>query len=58
MFDLSAAFGPAIVTEDEDAKPERFMQIDEKMEVSISGVGTLSNVIRAEPTHPRTVGCC
>ena len=115
MFDLSAAFGPAIVTEDEVgdpyqqsiealingevvqsvsllnmrhkiaetiayissavtmfpgdmvvmgiptddcAKPERFMQIDDQMDVSISGIGTLSNVIKAEPTHPRTVGCC
>ena len=115
MFDLSAAFGPAIVTEDEVgdpyeqtietringetvaslplsnmrhriaetiayissavtmfpgdlivmaiptdncAKPERFMQIDDRMDISISGVGTLSNVIKAEPTHPRTVGCC
>ena len=115
MFDLSAAFGPAAVTEDEVGdpyeqtietringeittstplanmrhriaetiayvssavtmfpgdlivmaiptedcvKPERFMQIDDQMDVSISGVGTLSNVIKAEPTHPRTVGCC
>ena len=115
MFDLSTAFGPAIVTEDEVGdpyaqtietridgelvqsiplsnmrhtiaetiayissavtmfpgdmvvmgiptedctKPERFMQIDEKMDITISGVGTLSNVIKAEPTHPRTVGCC
>ena len=115
MFDLSAAFGPMVVTEDEvgdpyqqtietrindevvqsiplsnmqhtiaetiayissavtmfpgdmvvmaiptddRTKPERFMQIDDQMEVSISGVGTLSNLIKAEPTHPRTVGCC
>jgi len=115
MFDLSASFGPAVVTEDEVGdpyeqtietringelsqslslanmrhriaetiayissavtmfpgdmvvmaiptddcnKPERFMQIDDQMEISISGVGTLSNVIKAEPTHPRTVGCC
>ena len=115
MFDLSAAFGPAIVTEDEvgdpyertiethidgelisstplsnmkhkiaetiayissavtmfpgdmvvmgipsseGTKPERFMQIDEQMEVTISGIGTLSNIVKAEPTHPRTVGCC
>jgi acylpyruvate hydrolase len=115
MFDLSAGFGPAIVTEDEvgdpyeliietringevyrstplanmrhriaetiayissavtmfpgdmvvmgiptgdGAIPERFMQIDEKMDVTISGIGTLSNVIKPEPTHPRTVGCC
>lgn len=115
MFDLSAAFGPAVVTEDEVGdpyqqtietrinneltqsislsnmrhtiaetiayissavtmfpgdmvvmaipadnclKPERFMQIDDQMDVSISGVGTLSNLIKAEPTHPRTVGCC
>lgn len=115
MFDLSSAFGPLIVTEDEfgdpyqqtietridgnvilsiplsnmrhriaetiayissavtmfpgdmivlgipagdGAKPEHFMQIDEQMDVSISGIGTLSNVTKAEPTHPRTVGCC
>ena len=115
MFDLSAAFGPAIVTEDEVGdpyqqtiethingdlvlstplsnmrhtiaqniayissavtlfpgdmivmgiptkdckKPERFMQIDDQMDVNISGIGTLTNVIKAEPTHPRTVGCC
>ena len=115
MFDLSAGFGPAIVTEDEvgdlyqqtietridgelvqslplsnmrhtiaetiayissavtmfpgdlvimgiptgeGTKPERFMQIDEHVDISISGVGTLSNVVKAEPTHPRTVGCC
>ncbi len=115
MFDLSAAFGPAIVTEDELGDPyqksietringsvtqttplanmrhniaqtiayissavtmfpgdmiimgiptedctkeERFMQIDDQMDVTIEGIGTLSNVIKAEPTHPRTVGCC
>lgn len=115
MFDLSAAFGPLIVTEDEfgdpyqqtietridgdviqsiplsnmrhriaetiayissavtmfpgdmivmgipagdGAKPERFMQIDEEIDISISGIGVLSNIVKAEPTHPRTVGCC
>ena len=115
MFDLSAAFGPVVVTEDEFGdpyeqtietridgelerslplanmrhrieeviayissavtmfpgdvvvmgiptddclKPERIMQIDEKMDITISGIGTLSNVIKAEPTHPRVVGCC
>ena len=39
-------------------KPERFMQIKEQMEVSISGVGTLSNEVNDEPSTPRTVGCC
>lgn len=115
MFDLSAAFGPVVVTEDEFGdpyeqtietridgelerslplanmrhrieeviayissavtmfpgdvvimaiptedclKPERIMQIDEKMDITVSGIGTLSNVIKAEPTHPRVVGCC
>ena len=115
MFDLSAGFGPTIVTEDEvgdpyeltiethidgelvhavplanmrhriaetiayissavtmfpgdmvvmgipignGTKPERFMQIDERIDVSIANIGTLSNVVKAEPTHPRTVGCC
>lgn len=42
----------------EGAKPERFMQINEKVEISISGISTLSNVIKAEPTVPKTVGCC
>ncbi|MEM9404113.1 MAG: fumarylacetoacetate hydrolase family protein [Pseudomonadota bacterium] len=115
MFDLSAAFGPVVVTEDEFGdpyqhtietridgelvqllplsnmrhriehviayissavtmfpgdvvvmgiptndclKPERIMQVDEKMEITVSGLSTLSNVIKAEPTHPRVVGCC
>lgn len=40
------------------AKPERFMQIKEQMEISISGIGTLSNLINDEPSTPRTVGCC
>ena len=39
-------------------KPERLMQIKEQMEVSISGVGTLSNEVNDEPSTPRTVGCC
>ena len=39
-------------------KPERIVQKDELVETSISGVGTLSNPIKPEPTEPRTVGCC
>jgi len=115
MFDMSAGFGPAIVTADEvgdiyqqtietridgkvveslaisnmrqtieeiityissgvtlfpgdilcigipngdQAKPERFMQPNEEMEISISNVGTLFNRINDEPSTPRTVGCC
>lgn len=46
------------VPTDDCTKPERFMQVDEQVDVTISGIGTLSNVIKAEPTHPRTVGCC
>ena len=42
----------------DEPKPQRFMQIKEQMEVSISGVGTLSNEINDEPSTPRTVGCC
>ena len=39
-------------------KPERIVQKDELVETSITGVGTLSNLIKPEPTEPRTVGCC
>ena len=39
-------------------KAERLMQIKEHIEVSISGVGTLSNEVNDEPSTPRTVGCC
>lgn len=39
-------------------KPERFIQPNEHMDISISGVGTLSNKINDEPSTPRTVGCC
>ena len=39
-------------------KPERIVQKDERVETKISGVGTLSNLIKPEPTEPRTVGCC
>lgn len=42
----------------EKAMPERFMQIGDQMDISISGVGTLSNPINDEPSTPRTVGCC
>ena len=43
---------------DDCLKQERFMQIDDKVDITISGVGTLSNIIKPEPTEPRTVGCC
>jgi len=39
-------------------KPERIVQKDERVETRISGVGALSNLIKPEPTEPRTVGCC
>ena len=39
-------------------KAERIVQKDEIVETTISGVGTLSNLIKPEPTEPRTVGCC
>lgn len=39
-------------------KPERFMQVNETMDISISGIGTLSNQIKDEPSTPKTVGCC
>lgn len=115
MFDMSAAFGPVVVTEDEFGdpyqqtietrvdgelvrtsavsdirhrieeviayissavtmfpgdiicmgipdkdclKPERLMNVDEKVDVTVSNIGTLSNVVKAEPTHPKVVGCC
>lgn len=40
------------------AKPERFMNVNEEVEISISGIGTLSNSIKDEPSTPKTVGCC
>ncbi len=39
-------------------KPERFMQVNEQVNISISGIGTLSNEIKDEPSTPKTVGCC
>ncbi len=39
-------------------RPERLQQIDDRVDITISGIGTLSNVIKPEPTHPRVVGCC
>lgn len=39
-------------------KPERLLQKDERVDTSISGIGTLSNLVKPEPTEPRTVGCC
>ncbi len=41
-----------------EIKPERFIQPNEHMDITISGVGTLSNRINDEPSTPRTVGCC
>ena len=41
-----------------EAKPSRFMQVNEEMEVSISGIGSLVNPIKDEPSTPKTVGCC
>ncbi len=43
---------------DEGANLDRFMQVDDQMEVSISGIGTLVNQIKDEPSTPKTVGCC
>ena len=39
-------------------KPERLMNVNEQMEVTITGIGTLSNQIKDEPSTPKTVGCC
>ena len=39
-------------------KPERIVQKDEVVNTSISSLGTLTNLIKPEPTEPRTVGCC
>ena len=38
--------------------PDRLMNVDEQVEVSISGIGTLLNPIKDEPSTPKTVGCC
>lgn len=43
---------------DDCLKPERIMQVNEKLDITISGIGTLTNQIKAEPTHPKVVGCC
>lgn len=43
---------------DEGPMPERIVKKDELVQTTISGVGTLSNPVKAEPTEPRTVGCC
>ena len=42
----------------EGARPERFMNVNEQMEISISGIGSLFNPIKDEPSTPKTVGCC
>lgn len=39
-------------------KPERLAQKDDQVDTVISGIGTLSNIVKPEPTEPRTVGCC
>lgn len=39
-------------------KPERFMQVNEEIGITISGIGTLINEIKDEPSTPKTVGCC
>lgn len=39
-------------------KPERLAQKEDLVETSISGIGTLTNLVKPEPTEPRTVGCC
>lgn len=43
---------------DDCFKPERLAQKDDKVDTSISGIGTLTNIVKPEPTEPRTVGCC
>lgn len=43
---------------DDCYKPERLGQKDDVVETTISGVGTLTNIVKPEPTEPRTVGCC
>jgi 2-keto-4-pentenoate hydratase/2-oxohepta-3-ene-1,7-dioic acid hydratase in catechol pathway len=42
----------------DEVKPERLLQPNQHMEISISSIGTLSNKINDEPSTPRTVGCC
>jgi len=39
-------------------KSERILQKDERVDTTISGIGKLSNLIKPEPTEPRTMGCC
>ena len=46
------------VPANDEPKLQRFMQIKDQMDISISGVGTLSNEVNDEPSTPRTVGCC
>jgi 2-keto-4-pentenoate hydratase/2-oxohepta-3-ene-1,7-dioic acid hydratase in catechol pathway len=43
---------------DNGPMPERIVQKDELVETTISGIGTLRNLVKPEPTEPRTVGCC
>lgn len=46
------------VSAGECLKPERLVQKGERVDTFVSGIGTLSNPVQAEPTEPRTVGCC
>jgi 2-keto-4-pentenoate hydratase/2-oxohepta-3-ene-1,7-dioic acid hydratase in catechol pathway len=45
------------VPTDTNAESTRFLQKDERMDISISRIGTLSNLIKDEPTEPRVAGC-
>jgi len=42
---------------DKSVEAARLLQKDERMAISISGLGTLSNPIKDEPTEPRVAGC-
>ncbi len=39
-------------------RSQRLMNPNEEMEVTISGIGSLINPIKDEPSTPKTVGCC
>jgi len=38
--------------------PERLLQKDEVVETTITGVGSLTSIVKDEPSEPKTVGCC
>jgi fumarylacetoacetate (FAA) hydrolase family protein len=40
------------------ARQERVEQIDDRVDISVSRISTLSNVVKPKPTHSRVVGCC